>query len=263
MTIFSKLKKIGWDVSGENHGLLIAEDIFKDQMTLLDNSLSQFNLTCEEGLIVSGGQKAIPTDRLTKIIEDLGWLENTVTVENEIDFSHPDQENKKSFFSSHKIDHIGSGNCSHNKFALEIEWNNKDEFFDRDFVAIRGLYESRAIELGIIITRGEGLEEHIKKEVGKYFIKEKVNSYQGIDKLKKKLKTKGHKFSFPSSSLKSSIDSKVSKGIDFTTACQEVFCSSKFGSTTTNWDQLKRRMKRRAVGRTPLIKLGIPPAILK
>ena len=169
--MFNKIKKLGWDISDENHGKLIAKKVFKKQLSLLDDQLSNFQLSVEEGFIASGGQKAIPTAKLTEMVEGLGWIENTVDIKNTISFSDPSFNDIESFFSSHKIDHIGNQSNSDCKFALEIEWNNKDEFFDRDFVAMRGLYEARAIELGIIITRGKDFEDHISREVSKYFKK--------------------------------------------------------------------------------------------
>ena len=43
--------------------------------------------------------------------------------------------------------------------ALEIEWNNKDPFFDRDLNNFRLLFELRAVSVGIIITRCDNLQE--------------------------------------------------------------------------------------------------------
>ena len=53
---------------------------------------------------------------------------------------------------THKID------CYKNKVALEIEWNNKDPFFDRDLNNFRILFELRAISVGVIITRCDELQ---------------------------------------------------------------------------------------------------------
>jgi hypothetical protein len=261
--MFNKIKKLGWDISDENHGNLIAKKVFKKQLGLLDDQLSNLQLSVEEGFIASGGQKAIPTAKLTEMVKGLGWIENTVDIKNTISFSDPSFNDIESFFSSHKIDHIGNQSNSDYKFALEIEWNNKDEFFDRDFVAMRGLYEARAIELGIIITRGKDFEEHILREVSKYFKNENINSLKDFSTLKSKLKTKNMKLSFPTEAQKKDIDKKFKATGDFNVACTSVFCSSKFGGTTTNWRQLQKRMERRAVGKTPLIILGIPPICVK
>jgi hypothetical protein len=41
---------------------------------------------------------------------------------------------------------------------LEIEWNNKDPFFDRDLNNFRLLFDLRAISVGVIITRSDELQ---------------------------------------------------------------------------------------------------------
>jgi hypothetical protein len=54
---------------------------------------------------------------------------------------------------THKVD------CYKNRVVLEIEWNNKDPFFDRDLNNFRLLFELRAVSVGIIITRRDELQE--------------------------------------------------------------------------------------------------------
>ena len=48
---------------------------------------------------------------------------------------------------THKVD------CYKNRVALEVEWNNKDPFYDRDLNNFRLLFDLRAIDAGVIITR--------------------------------------------------------------------------------------------------------------
>ncbi len=47
-----------------------------------------------------------------------------------------------------------------------MEWNNKDPFFDRDLNNFRLLFDLRAIQVGIIVTRAWELQE-IFKRLGK------------------------------------------------------------------------------------------------
>lgn len=53
---------------------------------------------------------------------------------------------------THKID------CFSGTVGLEIEWNNKDPFYDRDLNNFRLLFDLRAIEVGVIVTRGSELQ---------------------------------------------------------------------------------------------------------
>jgi hypothetical protein len=43
--------------------------------------------------------------------------------------------------------------------AIEIEWNNKDPFFDRDLNNFRLLFDLRAVSVGVIITRTDALQD--------------------------------------------------------------------------------------------------------
>lgn len=46
-----------------------------------------------------------------------------------------------------------------NRVALEVEWNNKNPFFDRDLNNFRLLFNLRAIDAGVIITRCTELQK--------------------------------------------------------------------------------------------------------
>jgi len=53
---------------------------------------------------------------------------------------------------THKVD------CYKNCVALEIEWNNKDPFYDRDLNNFRLLFDLRVIDVGFIVTRCSELQ---------------------------------------------------------------------------------------------------------
>lgn len=61
---------------------------------------------------------------------------------------------------THKVD------CFKGRVALELEWNNKDPFFDRDLNNFRLLFDLRAIDVGVIVTRATELQK-IFKALGK------------------------------------------------------------------------------------------------
>ena len=58
---------------------------------------------------------------------------------------------------THEVD------CFKNRVALEIEWNNKDPFFDRDLNNFRLLFDLRVISVGVIVTRADGLQKIFAK----------------------------------------------------------------------------------------------------
>lgn len=52
--------------------------------------------------------------------------------------------------------------CFKERVGLEIEWNNKDPFFDRDLNNFRLLFDLRVIDAGVIITRASHLQTNIQ-----------------------------------------------------------------------------------------------------
>lgn len=94
---------------------------------------------------VAGGRKSLVADRLDGHFYRLGWREKAfdarITVDDKV-YAAP----------THKVD------CYKNGVALEVEWNNKDPFFDRDLNNFRLLFELRAISVGVIITRCDELQ---------------------------------------------------------------------------------------------------------
>jgi len=54
--------------------------------------------------------------------------------------------------------------CFRNGVGVEIEWNNKEPFFDRDLNNFRLLFELRALQVGVIITRATELQALFKAE---------------------------------------------------------------------------------------------------
>lgn len=112
-----------------------------DVMGLLDH----FAL-CKSWITVGGGRKSLVAEAIDEYLHNHDWLEKefdtSVTVDKHV-MNSP----------THKID------CYKNRIALEIEWNNKDPFYDRDLNNFRLLFDLRAISVGIIITRCDELQE--------------------------------------------------------------------------------------------------------
>ncbi|MGH2626548.1 MAG: BglII/BstYI family type II restriction endonuclease, partial [Anaerolineales bacterium] len=46
--------------------------------------------------------------------------------------------------------------------AVEMEWSNKDPFFDRDLLNFQALHREGALAVGVIVTRGPDLQRLIK-----------------------------------------------------------------------------------------------------
>ncbi|MGH7707000.1 MAG: BglII/BstYI family type II restriction endonuclease [Vulcanimicrobiaceae bacterium] len=95
---------------------------------------------------VGGGNKSKVSAAIDAALYARGWEErkfDAAVVVDEQTYPSP----------THSVD------CYKNKIALEIEWNNKDPFFDRDLNNFRLLFELRVVSVGIIVTRCDELQE--------------------------------------------------------------------------------------------------------
>ena len=100
-----------------------------------------------------GGRKSQIAIAIDKALTEHGWVEKDFSTQLVVDGNVMDSP-------THKVD------CYKNRIALEIEWNNKDPFFDRDLNNFRLLFDLRAISVGVIITRCDDLQE-IFDEIGR------------------------------------------------------------------------------------------------
>ncbi len=93
-----------------------------------------------------GGNKSKLASFIDGFLSERGWVEKQFQTAIEVDGTRLDSP-------THKVD------CFKNSVALEIEWNNKDPFFDRDLNNFRLLFDLRAVSVGIIITRSDELQD--------------------------------------------------------------------------------------------------------
>lgn len=104
-------------------------------------------------ILAAGGGKSPISRQIDSRFYAMGWQEKQFRTAIQLD--------QETFASpTHKID------CLKGRVALEVEWNNKDPFFDRDLNNFRLLFDLRAIDVGVIVTRGSELQA-IFKSLGK------------------------------------------------------------------------------------------------
>ncbi len=67
---------------------------------------------------------------------------------------------RSGYFDGHRIDLLNG------KIALDIEWNSKDQTYDRDLYAFGAFYEAGAIDVGVIFTRGVAMDNAFFHSLG-------------------------------------------------------------------------------------------------
>lgn len=134
-----------YEVHEWKHACAILNHDFPNEWRDIADTLSSFRLR-RSWIEVGGGRKSKVAEAFDQELGRRGWVEkgfNTRVIVDDAEMDSP----------THKVD------CFKNQIALEVEWNNKDPFFDRDLNNFRLLFDLRAISVGIIVTRCDELQD--------------------------------------------------------------------------------------------------------
>jgi len=119
--------------------------------------LEEFAVTVLE-LRTGGGNRTPFVIRFDTSLESRGWAKRSIEIGKTID------RVQVSMVRGHEIDMFAPGSEAepYPGIAVEMEWNNKDPFFDRDLLNFQALHREGALAVGIIVTRGAKLQRLIK-----------------------------------------------------------------------------------------------------
>lgn len=128
---------------------LILREAFPERYRDLNAVLSEFRIDVDE-LTKGGGSRATQTIRFDSLLHDRGWGKRTIRIAKLID------DRMLHSTRGHEIDMFGGGSADEDYpgIAVEMEWNNKDPFFDRDLLNFAALHREGALAVGVIVTRG-------------------------------------------------------------------------------------------------------------
>lgn len=137
-----------YEVHEWKHACAILKEDFPQEWQDILDLLTTFRLR-KTWIVNPGGSKSQVSTFIDNFLYQRGWVEKQFATQVVIDGVTLDSP-------THKVD------CVKNRIALEIEWNNKDPFFDRDLNNFRLLFDLRAISVGVIITRCDELQDIFK-----------------------------------------------------------------------------------------------------
>lgn len=151
-----------------NHALEILSQSFPSEFNDILDTLSSLSISVDEITTEGGNESPIPP-KFAEILEPRGWEEIKITGDLIIKFyprkgtrrgrfadEPTDSKTIKNYIDGHNIDYVKG------RVACDIEWNSKDQTFDRDIFAFRTYYECDIISVAIIITRSESLNKAFK-----------------------------------------------------------------------------------------------------
>ena len=175
----SKLIERGFEVEFHSHAKAILTVDFPQALAELEEVLLGLTIPIEE-IVGSGGGETKGTQRLRRGLAARHWVKTKFEIQKSIN-------GVKAESISHEVDHVRSfiqGESPRPKMlALEIEWNNKDPFFDRDLENFKRLHAEGAISVGIVVTRGASLQLELRDLMRKWVDQNAIAGYDALEAL--------------------------------------------------------------------------------
>ncbi len=146
------------------HALEILSEAFSKEWNDIQDCLASLSISKSE-LIAGGGNESSIPKKFDDVLYPLGWREIRISGDllvkmyprgksrNKFSPTPFDEKIIEGYIDGHNIDFIKE------KVAFDLEWNSKDQTFDRDLLAMRTYFDCGLIEVGIIITRAEELND--------------------------------------------------------------------------------------------------------
>lgn len=148
------------------HALEILHESFPEEWKELQECLRNLKLTTNDIKMDGGNESPIPK-KFDDILYPYGWREIRIsgdlvvkkyprqTAQRRGRFSDEPYETDviEGYIDGHNIDFLK------NRVAFDLEWNSKDQTFDRDLLAMRTYFDCGLIDCGVIVTRSKELND--------------------------------------------------------------------------------------------------------
>lgn len=132
-----------YEVREWKHAAAILATDFPSEFQDIVEVLTSFKVHKRQ-VIEGGGGKTDIASQLDSAFGTRGWAAKRWDTKIVVD-------NDEKLSPTHEVD------CYKNRVALELEWSNKDPFYDRDLNNFRLLFDLRVISVGVIITKSDDL----------------------------------------------------------------------------------------------------------
>lgn len=219
-----------YDVYSYRHAAAILKTAYADHLAQIEQALLGFSISTTDIAMPGGNESTIPK-LFSAALRPNGWLESRIQADlvvRVIEKTGTKKRGKDSetarqatvlenYIDGHKIDYVKD------RVALDLEWNSKDQTFDRDLYAFRMFHECGVIGAAVLVTRSA-----------------KLNAvFEALELLQK--------------------DGTIAYEDDGVTP---KLCKQKYGASTTWMGKLLYRLNAGRHGGCPVLVFGITPAVI-
>lgn len=157
-----------YEVYSYRHAAAILATSFPGELAEIERALLDFGMTTRDIGMPGGNESDIPK-KYSHLLRPHGWVETRIQGDLLVRMQEFDEEllaNGKTrklkrpegephlienFIDGHKIDYVKG------RVACDLEWNSKDQTFDRDLYAMRAFHECGLISAGVVVTRSASM----------------------------------------------------------------------------------------------------------
>lgn len=157
-----------YDVYSYRHAAAILANSFPEELAQIEKALLAFRITIRD-IGTPGGNESVMPKKYSKTLRPAGWVEARIQGDLLVKMQEYDEEflpsgktrkikrpagevrTIENFIDGHKIDYVKG------RVAFDMEWNSKDQTFDRDLYALRAFHECGLISAGVMVTRSASL----------------------------------------------------------------------------------------------------------
>lgn len=143
---------------------------FPIQFAQIIDALTRLEIT-RTMIRTPGGSKGPIAKYVDTLFSD-DWQETRISADLHVQLHHAkkdlllDEYVRAGYLDGHRIDFLNG------KVAVDLEWNSKDQTYDRDLYAFSAFHEAGAIDVGVLITRGTSLDNQFFRSLGKVLKKD-------------------------------------------------------------------------------------------
>lgn len=159
-----------YEVYSYRHAAVILAEAHPKELEDIVSALRSFVIDTNMIRRAGGNESEIPKI-FSKSLRPIQWHETTISADLDVKLSWRQPEiigvqskkvkmvskslsiKRERYVDGHKIDYVK------NKVAFDLEWNSKDQTFDRDLYAMNAFFLSGAIDVGVLVTRSVSLNK--------------------------------------------------------------------------------------------------------
>lgn len=138
-----------------NNAVEILSEAYMQEYLEIITALDEMEIRISD-ITTSGGNESNIPKKFSEFMRPLGWEEVKITGDLLVKLHRRNPSSVEeilieSYIDGHNIDYVKG------RVAVDMEWNSKDQTFDRDLYAFRTFYECGIIDCAAIITRSAEL----------------------------------------------------------------------------------------------------------